>query len=654
MKIRITDQNSVAVSKDMYGLFFEDINYSLDGGLHAEMLENRNFEAVFAFGKKDDFGTVYDGGYGWQVYEDNGAGSFMSFDSSEPVNQVNPHYMVFMGKGEKPSFTNKAYDGIYMQEGKKYLLSFYARPAEGTKEVRVSVRKDGKIAAETEVLALQAGWNKYETVLTAKMDVKQADFVVSLEGEGTVCFDFFSLMAEDAVLHVFRRDLTERLKELKPSFMRFPGGCIVEGNTLENRYHWKDTIAPVEERKFNWNRWAVHNNNEATGFSGPYPHYGQTYGVGYHEYFLLCEYLGAKPLPVMNVGLACQFMSTEKVDIESLEMQEYIQDALDLIEYANGDVTTEWGKKRAEMGHPSPFHLEYLGVGNEQWQTDSVNFYGRYEMFEKAIHEKYPEIKLIGSSGPDVWGGGYFRAWEWARKAAKTNDNLVYAIDEHYYVAPEWLYDNVHFYDEYDRKIKVFAGEYACHIPGSAGRMNCPEANTLGGALAEAAFMTGLERNADVVALASYAPLFARMGYTQWSPDLIWFDGEKSYVTPSYYVQQLYSLYRGSRTLQAQTDIPADKEKEEGLYVSATEDEQGKVILKVVNHYPADRQIEIESTVSRIGEGKEYTLHCISGDEELRNTINHPEQVKINTKQGKITGNSVNVPANSFSVFIFF
>ncbi len=180
------------------------------------------------------------------------------------------------------------------------------------------------------------------------------------------------------------------------------------------------------------------------------------------------------------------------------------------------------------------------------------------------------------------------------------------------------------------------------------------EANTLGGALAEAAFMTGLERNADVVALASYAPLFARMGYTQWSPDLIWFDGEKSYVTPSYYVQQLYSLYRGSRTLQAQTDIPADKEKEEGLYVSATEDEQGKVILKVVNHYPADRQIEIESTVSRIGEGKEYTLHCISGDEELRNTINHPEQVKINTKQGKITGNSVNVPANSFSVFIFF
>ena len=223
MKIRITDQNSVAVSKDMYGLFFEDINYSLDGGLHAEMLENRNFEAVFAFGKKDDFGTVYDGGYGWLVYEDNGAGSFMSFDSSEPVNQVNPHYMVFMGRGEKPSFTNKAYDGLYMQEGKKYLLSFYARPAEGTKEVHVSVRKDGKIAAETEVLALQAGWNKYETVLTAKMDVKQADFVVSLEGEGTVCFDFFSLMPEDAVLHVFRRDLTERLKELKPSFMRFPG-----------------------------------------------------------------------------------------------------------------------------------------------------------------------------------------------------------------------------------------------------------------------------------------------------------------------------------------------------------------------------------------------------------------------------------------------
>lgn len=501
--MKISKKNSVAVSEDMYGLFFEDINYSLDGGLHAEMLENRNFEAVFAFGKKDNFGTVYDGGYGWSIYEDEGMGSNLFFDSKEPVNSVNPHYMVFAGKGSDPAFKNKAYDGIYAEQGMKYHISFYAKSIVGSRNVKISIRKYGEIIMSGDILLEGDGWKKYECTLVAEKTISQGDFVVSLQGEGTVAFDYFSMMPDNAVCGVFRKDLAEKLKELSPSFLRFPGGCIVEGNTLENRYRWKDTIAPAEERKFNWNRWAVHNNGENTGFSGPYPHYGQTYGVGYYEYFLLCEYLGAKALPVMNVGLACQFMSSEKVDIESQEMKEYIQDALDLIEFANGDSSTEWGRKRAEMGHPEPFYLEYLGVGNEQWQTDRVNFFARYEMFEKSIHEKYPDMKLIGSAGPDVWSDGYTKAWNWARETAKTRENLAYAIDEHYYVAPEWLYKNVHFYDNYDRTIKVFAGEYACHIQGRAGKMNCPEANTLGAALAEAAFMTGIERNADVVVLAS-------------------------------------------------------------------------------------------------------------------------------------------------------
>ncbi len=429
--MKISRKNSVAVSKDMYGLFFEDINYNLDGGLHAEMLENRNFEAMFAYGKKDNFGTVYDGGYGWELYEDDGFGSTLIYMNEKPVNSVNPDYMVFTGKGEAPSFRNKAYDGIYAEQGRNYFVSFYAKALEGSRTLTVSIKKYGETVAEAKITLEGDSWKKYECTLTPDKSVKQADFVVTLEGQGKVAFDYFSMMPDNAVCKVFRKDLAEKLKALAPSFLRFPGGCIVEGNTLENRYHWKDTIAPVEERKFNWSRWSVHNNDANRAYTGVYPHYGQTYGVGYYEYFTFCEYLEAKPLPVLSVGLACQYMSTEKVDIESEEMQEYIQDALDLIEFANGGTDTEWGRKRAEMGHPEPFGLEYLGIGNEQWQTETVNFFARYEMFEKAIHQKYPEIKLISSSGPDVWSDSYYKAWEWARKSIKENENLMYAIDEH-------------------------------------------------------------------------------------------------------------------------------------------------------------------------------------------------------------------------------
>jgi alpha-L-arabinofuranosidase len=654
--MRISDKKSVAVSKDMYGLFFEDINYGLDGGLHAELLENRNFEAVFAAGKKDDYTVVYDGSYAWSVYEDNGNGSAIHMDSSEPLNDVNPHYLVFDGKGGTPSIKNKAYDGIYAKKGQSYHVHFYAKILSETpdaqKNITISVRKYGEIIVQAVILAEGNTWKKYECTLVFETDVQQGDFVVSLDGEASVAFDQFSMMPKDTVCGVFRKDLAEKLKALEPSFLRFPGGCIVEGNTLKNCYHWKDTIAPAEERKFNWNRWAVHNNNPENEYSGPFAHYGQTYGVGYYEYFLLCEYLGAKPLPVMNVGLACQFMSSEKVDIESEEMQKYIQDALDLIEFANGGTDTEWGRKRAQMGHPAPFGLEYLGIGNEQWQTEKINFYGRYEMFEQAIHEKYPEIRLIGSAGPDVWGGGYFRAWDWAKKAAEKNENLVYAIDEHYYVAPEWLYDHVHFYDHYDRKIKVFAGEYACHIPGRAGKMNFPSANTMEAALAEAAFLTGIERNADVVVLASYAPLFARMGYTQWSPDLIWFDGEDSYVTPSYYVQQLYSRYRGERTLETDFGWDGETEKKEKLYASAVQDAQGNIILKVVNANEEERKIPLE-TEGLLPDGTAYEVRYIQGEKDAQNSIYEKDNIVIQQTDGKLADGAITVKGNSFSVFIF-
>lgn len=619
MKLNINNEKSVAISKDMYGLFFEDINYSLDGGLNAEMLENRNFEALFSYGVNDNYQAVYDGGYGWSVYDDKGAGSTITMDDRAPLNNVNPHYMVFVGNGSKPSFKNKAYDGIYLKAGMKYYVSFYAKHVEGSKDITVSVCKNDMVNAAEAVIVDSEDWKQYKITLISDTDVEAGDFIVSLGGAGVVCFDAFSMMPEDAVLGIFRKDLVEKLEGLKPSFIRFPGGCVVEGNTLANRYKWKDTIAPVTERRFNWNRWAVHGFTHLPNLAGPYSHYGQTLAVGFYEYFLLCEHLGAKPLPVMNVGMACQYQSSEIVNMGTAEFENYIQDTLDLIEFANGDTDTVWGAKREQMGHAQPFNLEYLGVGNEQWETDRVKFYERYTIFEGRIHEKYPDIKIIGTSGPDVWGGGYFRAWDWAREQAKSNDKFMYAMDEHYYVSPEWLYEHTHFYDEYDRDIKVFAGEYACHISGLAGKMNTPKANNLTAALAEAAFLTGIERNADVVVLASYAPLFARMGYTQWSPDLIWFDGKDSYGTPSYYVQQLFSTYRGVKTLNAGLDIPKEEEPKEKVFASAVTMEDGSIVIKLVNGSDEDREIEFCSEL--FDNSKTAKVIELTGDKNDTNSM---------------------------------
>ena len=428
-------------------------------------------------------------------------------------------------------------------------------------------------------------WRKYRLRFKCKRAADRALFAVMLNSAGTVHLDCFSVMPSDAVFGIFRRDLAEMMKALKPGFLRFPGGCVIEGNTLENRYLWKHSLGEKDRRRHNWNRWAVHL-PEGCG-DGVYSRYGQTLGVGFYEYFRLCEYIGAKPLPVVNVGLACQYASEECVPIEDPAFETYLQDALDLVEFARGDECTEWGKVRARMGHPAPFGLEYIGVGNEQWQTKTNRFYERFEAFEKRLHERYPDLKIIGTAGPAVKTPAYESAWKWIRKKLKENENFVYCTDEHFYVPPQWLYDNVNLYDGYPREGKVFAGEYAAHIPeAGCGKFNAPQANIWEGALAEAAFMTGMERNSDVVVMSSYAPLFARLGYTQWSPDLIWFDGKSAYATASYYVQQLYSLYTGDESLR----VKATGEK---LYASATE-RDGAVYVKAVNASGGEVPLEIE------------------------------------------------------------
>lgn len=594
MQLKLSGEKGVTIQEGMIGLFFEDINYAADGGLYAEMIENRSFEFVDCYGTAGDYYTKPDYGYGWYPTKHHGMGK-MEYVMGSAVNRNNPHYLRFEAEASGQGFENKAYEGIYLKKGEKYRVSFYARMVFYKGDLCISVEKGGSEYAKAMVECIHAPertwqkWHRYDVELKALDTIRGGKFMITLTKPGIVEFDFISMMPEDAVAGVFRKDLFDLLKDLHPGFLRFPGGCIIEGNTLENRYRWKESVGIPEGRKSNFNRWAVHGTTEENGWHTQYSHYNQTLGIGFYEYFLLCEMIGAKPIPVVNVGLACQYQSYELVEMENPAFEEYIQDALDLIEFANGDTDSYWGGVRTAMGHPAPFGLTMIGIGNEQWQTEKVDFFARYEAFEKAIHDVYPEIKLIGSAGPDITSERYDKAWEFYQQKCSQKEKFCYAVDEHYYVKPEWFYEHVNFYDNYPRNVKVFAGEYAAH---PASGMNMPEANTLWGALAEAAFLTGIERNADVVVLTSYAPLFARIGYAQWSPDMIWFDEAQTYLTPSYYVQQLYSENMGTMTM------PMDRQektlKELGIYVSVSVDENTKeVIIKAVNKNSTEEQLEI-------------------------------------------------------------
>lgn len=626
MKIMITRKEKVPIQKGMIGLFFEDINYAADGGLYAEMLENRSFEFLKATGGARDYQVEYDGGYGWSLYPTDGGGKARCVTGS-PLSEENPHYMRLETKEAGEGIQNKAYDGIYLKKGMEYKLTFWARCVNFCGDFLVSVEKgktrfmQERISAADRQEETYNHFCRYEAVLRAEENAERAVFALCLSEPGIVEFDFVSLFPADAVGGIFRKDLFDMLKALQPGFLRFPGGCIVEGNTLTNRYRFKDSLKPVWARKNNWSRWAVHGNKPENHFESPYSHYNQTLGLGYYEYFLLCEMIGAKPLPVLNVGLACQYQSDELVNIDSPEFSEFLQDALDLIEFANGGEDTPWGAVRAEMGHREPFGLAMLGVGNEQWQTKEVDFFKRYELFEKAIHEYAPDMKLIGSAGPDVTSDRYGQAWEFYR-AHEDQEDFVYAVDEHYYVKPQWLYDHVDFYDSYSRKVKVFSGEYAAHPTNG---FNKPEANTLEGALAEAAFLTGVERNADVVVLASYAPLFARLGYAQWSPDMIWFDGGSCYGSPSYYVQKLYAHNMGDVVLEA-----CSGEQEAGIYYSVSlSREKNAIIIKVVNREEREKHLEFELP-ELFKDSRKIRASILTGEgKDSCNSISEPRRVSV-------------------------
>ena len=615
LSLNITAEKGVDIQDGMIGLFFEDINYAADGGLYAEMVENRSFESRYV--DNVDFEPRYDGGWAWSAYPAGGSGAAMEYKTDEPLNENNTHYLEFTPSSSQNGFANAAYDGLALKAGMEYHGSLYAKTDDFTGTITVSAVKDGTTYASAEITGITDEWTKYEFDMTASEAAHGAQLVVTADGEGTIDFDMISLFPDDAVMGIFRKDLAELLKDLEPGFLRFPGGCIIEGYDLDNRYQWKQSVGPVEERVENWNRWDLH----TTGYN----HYNQTLGLGFYEYFLLCEYLECRPVPVLNVGLACEYQSSETVPVFESdgvtytdEFYQYIQDALDLIEFANSTdfENSEWARLRRDMGHPESFGLDMLGIGNEQWEKNGNQWFERYEAFEKAIHEKYPDMKLVGTSGPGVQDSDYNNAWSWIRENMAENPNFVSVVDEHYYRTPDWFYENINFYDDYPRDIKVFAGEYASR---QRNLPNDPEANTWEAALSEASYLTMVERNADVVYMASYAPLFARLGYTQWSPDMIWFDDAESYGSPTYYVQKLYSTNMGDYTLKSEL---SQLSPEPWVYQNTSFDEEtGDIIIKIANSggnavtvpVTIDDSFELTGTaeVSRIAEDDLYAVNSI-------------------------------------------
>ena len=568
------------VQPTMYGIFFEDINFGADGGLYAELVENRSFEAplhITASGER-----ICGGLQGWNVFGN------VKLSSERPAFDRNPHYVTLADDGHREKFTgleNHGYFGMGLKKGLAYKFSVYAR-TNGNAKIRVElVGNDNEVMAKKSVEIAGKDWKKYTAEITSPRTDAKGFMRIYLESRDAVDLDHVSLFPADAWQGCLRADLVQDLKDLHPGVFRFPGGCIVEGTDLASRYQWKNSVGAVENRPMNENRW---------NYTFPhrlFPNYFQTYGMGFYELFCLSEYIGAEPLPILNVGLACQYQNDDKdaarVHVATSDLQPYIDDCLDLIEFCNGGIDTKWGKLRADMGHAAPFNLKVIGVGNEQW---GPLYPERLEYFVKAIRAKYPNIKIVGSSGPepDDKGGKQF-TYGWNEMTRLKAD----LVDEHYYRDQKWFMENVTRYDKYNRKgPKVFAGEYACHISQPA--LPVPEGkNVFEGALYEAALLTGIERNADVVHMATYAPLFAHEEGWQWRPDLIWMDNLKTVRTPNYYVQQLYAMNPGTNVLSL-TENKQPVTGQDGLCASAVFDKaSGKYIVKFVNLGDQPQQVQI-------------------------------------------------------------
>lgn len=617
------------IQPTMYGHFFEDINFGADGGLYAELVKNRSFDFPQQLMGWDVFGNV--------TVQDDG-----------PFER-NPHYvrLAYAGHDQKHTgIENEGFFGIGLKKDAQYRFTVWARGA--GQSVRVELI-DNASMEESQVLVSQdlkidsPEWKQYEVLLTSPQTIAKAHLRIFLTSPGPVDLEHVSLFPVDTWKghkNGLRKDLVQALADTKPGVFRFPGGCIVEGTDLATRYNWKNSVGPVENRPVNENRWH---------YTFPhrfFPDYFQSYGMGFFELFQLSEEIGAEPLPVLNCGLACQYQNdSEDAHVKVEDLGSYIQDALDLIEFANGGTDTEWGKLRAEMGHPESFDLKFIAIGNEQWGPE---YPARLEPFVKAIRAAHPEIKIIGSSGPGSEGEAFDYLWPEMKRLK------VDLVDEHFYRPEKWFLSQGNRYDNYDRKgPKVFAGEYACH--GANGK----KYNHFHASLLEAAFMTNIERNADVVHMATYAPLLAHVEGWQWRPDLIWFDNLRSVRSCSYYVQQLYGTNKGTNVVPLRMDGKpvSGQAGQNGLFASAVWDEPTQTyIVKVINTSDTAQPVAItfEGLKSSQRLAAEPSIIFHSDNPDADNTLDNPTAiVPRETLAPTVGGNQMTaeVGAQTFAVY---
>ena len=628
-----TKKLGAEIQPTMYGLFFEDINYAADGGLYAELVKNRSFEFPQHL-------------MGWNTY-----GKVTLMDDG-PFER-NPHYVRLSDPGHGHKHTgldNEGFFGIGVKKGEEYRFSVWARLPQGsTKETLRIELVDTKSMGERQAFAAENltidsnEWKKYQVILKPGITHPKSVLRIFLTSKGTVDLEHVSLFPVNTWKgheNGLRKDLAQALADIHPGVFRFPGGCIVEGTDLNTRYDWKKSVGPVENRPLNENRW------QYTFTHRFFPDYYQSYGLGFYEYFLLSEEMGAAPLPILNCGLSCQYQNNDsKAHVAVCDLDSYIQDALDLIEFANGDVNTTWGKVRADMGHPAPFNLQFIGIGNEQWGKEYPE---RLEPFIKAIRKAHPEIKIVGSSGPNSEGKEFDYLWP-EMKRLKAD-----LVDEHFYRPESWFLTQGARYDNYDRKgPKVFAGEYACHGKGKKW-------NHYHAALLEAAFMTGLERNADIVHMATYAPLFAHVEGWQWRPDMIWFDNLNSVRTTSYYVQQLFAHNKGTNVLPLTMNKKnvTGAEGQNGLFASAVYDkDKNELIVKVANTsatvQPISLNFEGLKKQDVLSDGRCIKLHSLDLDKD--NTLEQPSAITPQETPVSIEGNVfvTELEPTTFAVYKF-
>ncbi len=633
-----TSKAGAPIPSTMYGIFFEDINYAADGGLYAELIKNRSFE----------FPNNY---AGWII------SGKVSLKDDGPFKK-NPHYVRLAPSGHRDKHTmieNEGFFGIGVKANAEYRFSVWARvPDGGNAKIWIDLVENATMTDDQKIgnagLDISGKeWKKYTVTLKAKKTLDKAHLRVWGDSKVTTDLEHVSLFPVDTYKgheNGMRKDLAESLEQLKPGVFRFPGGCIVEGTDLATRYQWKNSVGPVENRPLNENRWHY------TFTHRYFPDYFQSYGLGFYEYFLLSEEIGAEPLPVLNVGMSCQFQNgiehEDEVHVPLDQLQPYIDDCIDLIDFANGDpATNQWAKLRADMGHPEPFNLKYLGVGNEQWDYEgNPAFTKRLKIFVDAIRKVHPEIKLIGTTGPNSEG----KEFDMLQPRMKEIGCDLY--DEHFYRNEEWFLKSGNRYDNYDRSKKapkVFAGEYACHGKGKKW-------NHFNAALMEAAFMTDLERNADIVEMATYAPLFAHVEGWQWRPDAIWYDNLRKFNSCSYYVQQLYSLNKGTNVLSLTMNGKpvAGNDGQNGLFASAVLDKNtNEVVIKVINTGDKPQPVTLNLKGMKKGTYSAQLISLHSDDLTAENTLDNPTKIVPQTSSLSVTApaQEISVPARTFYIY---